>query len=72
MIKSLESMGAWMLGRLVPAVRASAGCPPEPWCALCGTCYLKRCHITPACKTSCGGCGYDCSALAGGPALALC
>lgn len=72
MIRALESMGTWMLGRVVPTVRASAGCPPDPWCRICLTCKFQRCYITPTCKTSCGSCGYNCSALAGGQSVTLC
>jgi len=72
MIKAMESLGTWMLGRIVPTVRASAGCPPDPWCALCGTCYFKRCSQSLGCKTYCGSCGYYCSASAGAQAVTLC
>ncbi|MEU4338749.1 hypothetical protein AB0F59_29520 [Micromonospora lupini] len=62
MFRRLESLGERMLGVFVPKVTAAAGCPPDPWCALCGTCYFKRCSQNGACKTFCGSCGYYCSA----------
>ena len=60
MIKAMESMGAWMLGKLMPTVQASAGCPPDPYCRVCATCYLQTCHTTPKCGTSCTGCNTGC------------
>ncbi|MGW5559223.1 hypothetical protein ACWER9_18620 [Micromonospora sp. NPDC003944] len=62
MFRRLETLGERMLGVFVPKVTAAAGCPPDPWCAVCATCYLKRCSQNGACKTFCGGCGYSCSA----------
>ncbi|WP_433287290.1 hypothetical protein [Micromonospora sp. CA-244673] len=62
MFRRLESLGERMLGVFVPKVTAAAGCPPDPWCAVCGTCYLKRCSYTGACKANCGSCGYYCTA----------
>jgi len=73
MIKSFESMGVWMLGKLVPTLTAAAGCPPDPYCAKCGMCHLKRCRVNGNCKgVTCGGCGYDCSASASAQAVTLC
>ncbi|MBQ1037592.1 MULTISPECIES: hypothetical protein [Micromonospora] len=62
MFRRLENLGERMLGVFVPKVTAAAGCPPDPYCALCGTCYFKRCSTNLACKTTCGSCGYYCSA----------
>jgi hypothetical protein len=72
MIKSIESMGAWMLGKIVPTVAASAGCPPDPYCKLCGTCYFKRCSQSLGCKEYCGSCGYNCFAASGVQSISLC
>ncbi|MEV4543718.1 hypothetical protein ACIBXA_22110 [Micromonospora echinaurantiaca] len=62
MFRRLENLGERMLGLFVPKVTAAAGCPPDPWCALCGMCHFKRCSYTPSCGTTCGSCGYYCSA----------
>jgi hypothetical protein len=71
MIKAMESMGVWMLGKLMPTVQASAGCPVEYYCKLCATCYLKRCHVTPKCGEACGSCNDgSCRSKAG--AIVLC
>lgn len=71
MIRRLEKLGERLLGLVVPNVTAAAGCPPDPWCAVCGTCYLKRCYYHPTCNVSCGSCGYYCSA-SGRSMTALC
>ena len=62
MFRRLEALGERMLGLVVPRVTASAGCPPDPWCAACGTCHLKRCSQNLGCQTFCGSCGYSCTA----------
>ncbi|MFB9236647.1 hypothetical protein ACFFWC_13970 [Plantactinospora siamensis] len=62
MFSRLEALGERMLGMFVPKVTAAAGCPPDPWCATCGTCYFKRCHYTASCGYTCGSCGYNCFA----------
>jgi hypothetical protein len=70
MIKAMESMGSWMLGKLLPTVQASAGCPPEPYCRVCATCYLQKCWTTPQCGNKCNGCNTGCGQAAG--AISLC
>jgi hypothetical protein len=65
MFRRLERLGERMLGVFVPKVTAAAGCPPDPWCAVCGTCHLKRCSYNLGCTAYCGSCGYYCSASAG-------
>ena len=52
MYKKFESMGARLLGRLVPKAEAFAGCVPQcyPQCWQCG---YKPCQVDSKCNVQC-------------------